>query len=340
MKRRKLEDDKKNIFKNRKAWIIIAFVSLVIVTIAAVYAGKKSNKPEKPNVKIVETNKESIKETQEETLVSKAVEKEIEEEIKKIEDKGLSKEGQEKEIKKAKEKIVEKVAKENKVNKGNINNIVERNVSKRVESSTKINKEVKEKARETRKEAEKKIEETIRETKKEKETKQPQPSKPKETKKEAVRTTETQLISFNTIDNYASTGGKSRVYQEGRNGERTIVKEDGKIVSNKVTRNPQDKIIERYVKVQDKKVETREVEDKSKPVYRTLTKDRWFVHNDLTGETKYFYSAGEAEDYMTNNRILGNWGTADPETTKGPLIGYDTKKEEVVVQEEKWEWKR
>ncbi len=84
------------------------------------------------------------------------------------------------------------------------------------------------------------------------------------------RTTETQTIPFNTIDNYAYTGGKSRVYQDGRSGVRTIVRENGEIVSNTVTTSPQDKIIERYVKTKDAQYETREIEDKSKPIYEVI----------------------------------------------------------------------
>ena len=84
------------------------------------------------------------------------------------------------------------------------------------------------------------------------------------------RTTETQTIPFNIIDNYAYTGGKSRVYQDGRSGVRTIVRENGEIVSNTVTTSPQDKIIERYVKTKDAQYETREIEDKSKPIYEVI----------------------------------------------------------------------
>lgn len=217
-------------------------------------------------------------------------------------------------------------------------------VSKEIEKE--INKEIEEEIKKiedkglNKEDQEKEIEET-KETKPSKpaETKPTQPSKPKETKKEVTRTTETKSIDFKTIDNFAHTNGKSRVYQEGRNGERTIVKEDGKIVSDTITRKPQDKIIERYVKVQDKKTETREVEDKNSPIYDYKSRDRWFVNNDLTGEKKYFYSSDEAYRYFEDNKILGNWGTAEPELIKGDLIGYDKVKKEIVVQEEKWEWK-
>lgn len=331
MKRRILDEGNTKV--NKKAIAIIALISLVVVILSIVYANKRGKKlKEIPRETAIETAKETKLGTSKE--VEDKINKEVEKEIKEIENKGLSKEEQEKAIKKAKEKIVERVAKENKVNKNNINNIVERNVSKRVESSDKINNEVKEKARETRKEAEKKISDT----------KPTQSSKPSKTKKEVKRTTETQSISFNTIDNYANTGGKSRVYQEGRNGERTIVKEDGKVVSNKVTRQAQDKIIERYVKVQSAEYKTveKEVDDLSKPVYRIDSRDRWFVNNDLTGEKKYFYSAKEASDYMTDNEILGNWGTADPEIIKTDvLLGYEKKtvKEKVKVSDEVWKWK-
>ena len=55
---------------------------------------------------------------------------------------------------------------------------------------------------------------------------------------------------------------------------------------------------------------------------------------------KYFYSSDEAYRYFEDNKILGNWGTADSEKIKtNEILGYETKTEEVVVQEEKWEWK-
>lgn len=173
------------------------------------------------------------------------------------------------------------------------------------------------------------------------------PSKPKETKKEVVRTTETQSISFNTIDNYSYTGGKSRVYQEGRSGVRTIVKEDGRVVSNTITTQPQDKIIERYVKLQSAEYKTveKEVDDLDRPIYDSKWVSRWFVKNDFTGETKYFYSEEEAHaEYSKNgeNGQLSSWGTAEQEEiVSDEIIGYYTKivKETVKVQDEVWEWK-
>lgn len=366
MARRKLDQNKINeerkenklkaFFMDNKRIVKYSVLGLLAIslTAGAISLALRNDNKDKGKVKIEsakETKKETINETKLEVSekIEEEINKEIEEEIKKIEDKGLSKEDQEKQIEKAKEKIVERVAKENKVNKNNLNNIVERNVSKRVESSNKINNEIKEKAKETRKEVEKKIADTKKkeEREKAKETKPSTPSKPsetkptqpKETKKEVTRTTETKSIDFKTIDNFAHTNGKSRVYQEGRSGERTIVKEDGKIVSDTITRKPQDKIIERYVKVQDKKTEIRKVEDKNSPIYDYQSRDRWFVNNDLTGEKKYFYSSDEAYRYFEDNKILGNWGTAEPELIKGDLIGYDKVNKEVVVQEEKWEWK-
>lgn len=197
-------------------------------------------------------------------------------------------------------------------------------------------------------EAEKKIIDTN--TSQTKENKETKPSKSKDQSKKNItykyEDKET-IIPYKTKRKYNIPNAKTRVKQKGVNGKTIntykITLEDGKEVSRNITDTKtikaQDEIIETYVKVQDKKVETREIEDKSKPVYRIIGKERWFVHNDLTGETKYFYSAGEAEDYMTNNRILGNWGTAESEKIKtNEILGYETKTEEVVVQEEKWAW--
>lgn len=373
MTRRKLDQKKveekreenklKAFFMDNKRIVKYSLLGLLAISLSAgaISLALRNDNKDKGKVKI-ESSKESKKETNKESKetqieVSKEIEeeinKEVEEEIKKIEDKGLSKEDQEKEIKKAKEKIVERVAKENKVNQNNINNIVERNVSKRVESSTKINNEVKEKARETRKEVEKKIADTktsqTKENKKTKPSKPTQPSKPKGNKKEVTRTTETKSINFKIIDNFAHTNWKSRVKQKGVNGKTIntykITLEDEKEVSRNITDTKtikaQDEIIETYVKVQDKKVETREVEDKNSPIYDYKSRDRWFVKNDATGETTYHYSAKDAENKYVENLDKGqlsSWGTAEPELIKGDLIGYDKVNKEVVVQEEKWAW--
>lgn len=110
-------------------------------------------------------------------------------------------------------------------------------------------------------------------------------------------------ISFKTVDNYASSGGESRVYQNGSNGvgEKVYrvkyvngVRQGRELVSDSTVTSPQNQIIERYVKIQDEKWETREVEDRNKPIYEEKWADRWFVKNNETGEIKYYYSMQEA----------------------------------------------
>ncbi|MFM1514395.1 hypothetical protein [Helcococcus ovis] len=161
-----------------------------------------------------------------------------------------------------------------------------------------------------------------------------------ETKKDKY-TTSIEEIPFKIIDNYASTGAKSRVYQEGEKGIKKITYKNGAYYSEKITKNPINKIIERYIKVKDRVEEKKEVEDKTKPVYgKRNPKKRWFVKTNLGIE--YFYTSIEAEnrkEELGKKGYLGNWGTAEPEY-ETYLVGYDTKTEKVVVQEEKWEWKR
>lgn len=160
-----------------------------------------------------------------------------------------------------------------------------------------------------------------------------------ETKKDKY-TTSIEEIPFKIIDNYASTGAKSRVYQEGEKGIKKITYKNGAYYSEKITKNPINKIIERYIKVKDKIEEIREVEDKEDPIVEYTVRDRWFVTTDLG--TEYFYSSKEALDRhieLGNQGYTGNWGNAQPETTE-KITGYYKKKVKVKVQEEKWEWKR
>lgn len=307
-----------------------------------------------------ETKKETVKETNLEVSkeLEKEINKEIEEEIKKIENQGLSKEDQEKEIEKAKENILLSVSKKEKLDKNSLKNIVNKKVSKRIESSSKLDKNVKTKAKEEIKEIEKKESSTDKhkdtssnkknETKEEKKSDTNNNNKAKQNKEVSYKYEDKETtIPYKTIRKHNIPNAKTRVKQKGVNGKTIntykITLEDGKEVCRNIsdtkTIKSQDEIIETYVKIQDKKVEIRAVEDKSKPVYRIIGKERWFVHNDLTGEKKYFYSAGEAEDYFINNGILGNWGTAESEKIQtNEILGYETKTENVVVQEEKWAW--
>ncbi len=161
-------------------------------------------------------------------------------------------------------------------------------------------------------------------------------------------------INFKTVDNYASSGGESRVYQAGKNGvgEKVYkvkyvngVRQGRELVSDNTVTAPQNKIVERYVKVQDEKWETREVEDKNKPIYEEKWADRWFVnyYDVETSElvnTKYFYSAGDAFNaYSTEENYRVAWGTADPEMVGRDLIGYEKTVQNIKVQDAKYEWR-
>ncbi len=350
MQRRKLNQENKD--NKKKLFILLGVLALLVVVGSVIAIKNRNNKQieETPKETVLETVKESEKETTKES--SKKEDKKEDKKEKKVTQK-------KNDNKKVKEEVKEDgtVVIESEDEKGNKivikikDNKVEKTVTdksgktktERSNINDKENSKLKTKVKEVVREKETQKEKSVA-SKPSKSKQNTKTEKPKETKKEVVRTTETQSISFNTIDNYAYTGGKSRVYREGRSGVRTIVKEDGKVVSNTITTQPQDKIIERYVKVQSAEYKTieKEVDDLDRPIYNEYGRARWFVYNSLTGETKYFYSAKEASDYMTDNEILGNWGTAEDEiVVTDEIVGYETKivKEEVKVQDEVWEWK-
>lgn len=312
---------------------------------------------------VIEVKDETTKETQEETKaeeieesVVEKVEEELEKEVKKIEQKNLSKDEKEKQIEKAKEKVVEKVAKEEKIDKKKVEKIAKAEVkktTKKVESKKETKTTTSNKTSKTSS-----TKKTTTASKPKATTSNKTTSKPKTTttnkttvKKPVVvveRYTDTDPIHYQTIDKYKGKGTKSKVVQKGKDGSITKVrnvtftddvKTDEELVDTIIV-EPVSEIIARYVKVQDEKWETKEVEDKTKPVYGYYNVDRWFVRNQETGEMKYFYSAKEAEDYHANLNALSNWGTAPMEKVYTDEIwGYDYKTVEVKVQDEKWEWK-
>lgn len=162
--------------------------------------------------------------------------------------------------------------------------------------------------------------------------------------------TETNDINFNVVDNLAYTGAKSRTYQEGREGrEETTIKitySDGveikrELISTRTITNPQDKIIERYVKVRDRKTQIVMVENPDDPIVEYITKPRWFVKEVSSGKIHIFYSYEEMEafdDEITKKGIVTNWGTYEDEVIENIVGYYKTLEKEVVVQEEAWEW--
>lgn len=158
----------------------------------------------------------------------------------------------------------------------------------------------------------------------------------------------TSSVPFKIIDNYSSSGGKTKVIRNGVQGTKLttykITYKNGietkkETISTKVTKEPVDKIIARYVKVQDEKYENKKVDDRSKTIYEYTYKERWFVATK--DKTQYFYSSKEAfNKYKENGRngIHCNWGTAEDEEIK-TLVGYEQKTIKEKVQDEKWDWK-
>lgn len=157
-----------------------------------------------------------------------------------------------------------------------------------------------------------------------------------------------ETIPFIVIDAYANTGAQSRVYQEGVNGQKEIryevVYTNGKETSRKkigetITINPKNRIIERYIEVSPRKVEIQEVDDTTRPIYRTKSVDRWFVeYRDRT--VKIYYNENEAFNEYGSGKNVRRWGTYEPETVKTDIvIGYEKIKKE-VIQEAVYEWRR
>lgn len=166
-----------------------------------------------------------------------------------------------------------------------------------------------------------------------------------QTKKTPVVTTKnvTETLPFSIVRKHNIAGAKTRISQQGKKGSVTYKVTYTDSVQNKkeeISRvNPQNEIIQTYVKVQDRIVEKREVDDLTKPVYGYRNpKDRWFVRNQETGEVKLFYSYEEMIAEVKASTYLHNWGDYEPEWEEY-LIGYEPKIVEVVTQEEKWDWR-
>ena len=177
------------------------------------------------------------------------------------------------------------------------------------------------------------------------------------TKKNIV---EKKVIAFKTIDRYESTGAKSRVQVEGKNGSVSttiqVTYQDGKeksrqVISTKTTR-PVDKVIARYINTPKTVTKTVELEDKNKPIYEYEDIDRWFaLWSDDEGNvvrTEYFYSYDEILDlvdrslglHMENGKEIhiGRYGTADPEVKK-KLVGYEKVTKTIEEKVDNFSWK-
>lgn len=179
-------------------------------------------------------------------------------------------------------------------------------------------------------------------------------------KKDPVITTkivagEERKIPYETIQKHLIKGAKTRVAQEGINGLEQIFYKvtytDGKETSRvrshyQQLKKPVNKIIQTYVKIQDKKIGTREIEDKTQPIIKYINpKERWFVQEwNLDGTKKadglhLFYSEQEAFKLYTSatDTKLYSWGTYEDEYDE-EIIGYKKITEKYVIQEEKWAW--
>lgn len=186
------------------------------------------------------------------------------------------------------------------------------------------------------------------------------PTKEPVNKKDPVITTkivagEERKIPYQTIQKHLIEGAKTRVAQEGINGLEQIFYKvtytDGKETSRvrshyQQLKKPVDKIIQTYVKIQDKKIGTREIEDKTQPIIKyTNPKERWFVQEWNQDGTKkadglhLFYSEQEAFKLYTSatDTKLYSWGTYEDEYDE-EIIGYKKITEKYVIQEEKWAW--
>ena len=116
---------------------------------------------------------------------------------------------------------------------------------------------------------------------------------------------------------------------------------------NKV--EPTDQIIETYVKVKDAVMGTREVEDKSKPIYKTEYQQMAFVRGFLydewveTGEENIQYwefdSYEEAYEFADKYDVMGNYGTLDKYKEIKTFVGYETITEEYEISPAVYEWR-
>ncbi len=163
-----------------------------------------------------------------------------------------------------------------------------------------------------------------------------------EVKNGATITTKTEVIPYKTVDKYASTKAKSRVFQQGVNGTKVITYTNGTKTSEKITAQPKDHIIERYIEVSPRKVTKQEVDDKSRPIYKYVVVKRWFVKEKVTQKLHLFYSSTEAYQKslsFTRAGISNNWGTYENERKYTNEVDYYKTVEKEIVQEARYEWK-
>lgn len=177
---------------------------------------------------------------------------------------------------------------------------------------------------------------------------------PKEEEKpEITKTTLKEEIPFKTKRAVNDPTLETRIAQAGSNGfvEYELTYEGNKLIDKKVINKvePTDQIIETYVKVKDAEIGTREIEDKSKPIYKTEYQQKAFVRGYPkeewveTGEENVRYwefdSYEEADDFFVKNNIMGNYGTLDKYKEIKTLVGYETITEEYEISPAVYDWR-
>ncbi|WP_311516592.1 hypothetical protein [uncultured Anaerococcus sp.] len=177
--------------------------------------------------------------------------------------------------------------------------------------------------------------------------------KPSEEKQKITKKTVKEKIPFKTKRAVNDPSLKARIAQVGSDGfvEYELTYKGGKLIDKKEINRvePTDEIIETHVKVKDAKIGTREVEDKSKPIYKTEYKQKAFVRGfylpeyQETGEENIHYwefdSYREAADFFEKNEIVGNYGDLDKYKEVKTLVGYEKKTETYEISPAVYEWK-
>lgn len=177
--------------------------------------------------------------------------------------------------------------------------------------------------------------------------------KPSEEKPKITKKTLKEKIPFKTKRAVNDPSLKARIAQVGSDGfiEYELTYEGNKLIDKReINRvNPTDEIIQTYVKVKDAKMGTREIEDKSKPIYKTEYKQKAFVRGfylpeyQETGEENIHYwefdSYREAADFFEKNEIVGNYGDLDKYKEVKTLVGYEKKTETYEISPAVYEWK-
>lgn len=184
-------------------------------------------------------------------------------------------------------------------------------------------------------------------------TDESKPSDKEEEKPEITKTTLKEEIPFETKRAVNDPNLETRIAQAGSNGfvEYELTYEGNKLIDKKVINKvePTDEIIETYVKVKDAVMGTREVEDKSKPIYKTEYQQKAFVRGffideyEQTGEENIQYwefdSYEEAFNFIKEKNILGSYGTLDKYKEIKTLVGYETVTEEYEISPAVYEWR-